>query len=511
MSSQCILICAWLSWTAAALNYWQNSFGRIHLKPLSTMPTSSHLRILTNDNLSQDKDLLSYKIGISIDNINSTVPFTFIDCNLLFLVIANVVNTSTSYFTLDGNIKNLNPTNITISVLAPLAPQDSLVDISTLENEYKLLFEQELSSNLLTSQIRNLSSTLRSKVLENATLQQILIKDMILATQSSSPAVITNTEYDNKYREWTIAFGICCLMLIFLTTCICLIYVQDKALQQHAVDRQVQQQNTLQTDYLHHLLHETTSNNISFAMEQLQCLACGDVKPRYQIVQCGGERPHRYCLECLERYVLICIGQGTTLTLDVLHTKGEIQCPACPYLFSAGRICKSLSPTSVDQYLKIYVQVSEDYQSLQQSLIRKEQQLQDILERDVEKHYHYIIEHILTLHCPNPTCRQVFVDFDNCYALTCSKCKQHFCAWCLQGCDHDAHRHVRRCAFNLHPGREVYADPHLFHVAHRSRRQEALQQYLQENVLAKDREVLMQMLRPQLIELQLEVHLSSSL
>lgn len=51
---------------------------------------------------------------------------------------------------------------------------------------------------------------------------------------------------------------------------------------------------------------------------------------------------------------------------------------------------------------------------------------------------HKIIDEILTLRCPR--CKQAFLDFDGCFALTCGSCPCRFCGWCLEDCgDHDAH------------------------------------------------------------------------
>ena len=40
-----------------------------------------------------------------------------------------------------------------------------------------------------------------------------------------------------------------------------------------------------------------------------------------------------------------------------------------------------------------------------------------------------IIEDILTIKCPRQHCRQAFVDFDACFALTCDACTCAFCAY----------------------------------------------------------------------------------
>lgn len=55
----------------------------------------------------------------------------------------------------------------------------------------------------------------------------------------------------------------------------------------------------------------------------------------------------------------------------------------------------------------------------------------------------HIVEEILTLKCPRCSC--AFLDFDGCFALTCSSCKCGFCGWCLNDCGRDAHPHVLSC------------------------------------------------------------------
>lgn len=46
---------------------------------------------------------------------------------------------------------------------------------------------------------------------------------------------------------------------------------------------------------------------------------------------------------------------------------------------------------------------------------------------------------------------QVFVDFEGCLALQCSRCPCKFCGWCLRDCgDRDAHPHVKKCTLKPH-------------------------------------------------------------
>lgn len=53
---------------------------------------------------------------------------------------------------------------------------------------------------------------------------------------------------------------------------------------------------------------------------------------------------------------------------------------------------------------------------------------------------------IFTPKCP--ACNQGFDEFDGCFSITCSRCSNHFCGWCLQfnsPISDDTHLHCARC------------------------------------------------------------------
>jgi hypothetical protein len=107
----------------------------------------------------------------------------------------------------------------------------------------------------------------------------------------------------------------------------------------------------------------------------------------------------------------------------------------------------------------------------------------------VEQARRHVVEQLLTLKCPH--CRAAFLDFQNCFALTCHRCDCRFCAYCLTSSGLGAaasaasHNHVAQCAFNppqadgtrrysAEPGREVQR----FEDAQRERRKRAVDEYL---------------------------------
>ena len=80
-----------------------------------------------------------------------------------------------------------------------------------------------------------------------------------------------------------------------------------------------------------------------------------------------------------------------------------------------------------------------------------------------------------------PSSNLAFLDFTNCFALTCARCETAFCAYCLHDCRreyNDAHAHVARCKYNIAPGKSIFADFATFEQAQNIRRLPALLDYL---------------------------------
>ena len=78
-----------------------------------------------------------------------------------------------------------------------------------------------------------------------------------------------------------------------------------------------------------------------------------------------------------------------------------------------------------------------------------------------------IVENTLNLRCPR--CRKVFVDFDGCFALTCSvtTCRAGFCAWCLKDSGPNPHAHVSACP----EGYGMHGSLDAFNAHHRRRKE----------------------------------------
>ncbi len=154
------------------------------------------------------------------------------------------------------------------------------------------------------------------------------------------------------------------------------------------------------------------------------------------------------------------------------------------------------------------VAVGEALQEQEQAAQRQVEELQKELQRlatgheaAVLQHRKRIVEDILTLKCPRQECKRAFIDFTGCFALTCSQCKCGFCAYCLEDCGYDAHRHVANCRYNIAPGKRVSASFGVFQSAQQMRRTRLLNDYLAQHVDARTRAPLIQAMARDLADL----------
>ena len=167
------------------------------------------------------------------------------------------------------------------------------------------------------------------------------------------------------------------------------------------------------------------------------------------------EARHFVCNQCLDQYIVSLHANTPPAVLS--QWQGRIQCP--------GFKCESTGFQLIDlfdhlsghgnQILVELVGKVKEYLAIKQNDQVWQRKLE--LERkkgDLERHRRFIQEDILNLRCPR--CNQVFVDFNGCFALTCSRCKAGFCGWCLADCGRDAHRHVANCRLNQNPDRNVF-------------------------------------------------------
>lgn len=115
----------------------------------------------------------------------------------------------------------------------------------------------------------------------------------------------------------------------------------------------------------------------------------------------------------------------------------------------------------------------------------------------------HIVEEILTLRCPRCSC--AFLDFDGCFALTCSNCKCGFCGWCLKDCGYDAHAHVKTCPSKPPEARNeaYFGTKDQFQEAQRKRRRRELIGFLQKLDSVEEQQAALFSLRQDLKDLGL--------
>lgn len=199
------------------------------------------------------------------------------------------------------------------------------------------------------------------------------------------------------------------------------------------------------------------------------CPICGDYFARSSDDGVVCPNSHFQCFECFRNY-LEAAKQPDAINTYINDT-GEVTCPECRSGYSLYQLNCEKCPQDIFQTLH---NILLDHKLRKnEALIRQEaenkmkeelERIQKMSEEDREVHIHreQIISEILTPKCPRPQCRQAFLDFDGCFALTCGnqQCQCGFCAWCFKDCGTDAHGHVANCPYGIIDGRQlsVYGD-----------------------------------------------------
>ena len=223
------------------------------------------------------------------------------------------------------------------------------------------------------------------------------------------------------------------------------------------------------------------------------------------------------CNECFDGHVQ---DQATQEVGRINARHGEITCPyATPQLKCLSKpythevVARHTSSATLRAFLHALTQLQERRLAQEMETQKKEAIHLELarlaklsaLERQVDAARKHVEDDVLTLMCPHAGCRQAFVDFSDCFALTCSRCRGYFCAWCLDTCEswQQSHRHVAGCALNRSPNRSVFGSPALFELAQKDRRIAALEAYVA-SLDAEVRTTLLQALRGTLSMLGLE-------
>ena len=247
--------------------------------------------------------------------------------------------------------------------------------------------------------------------------------------------------------------------------------------------------------------------------------ACGGVEVRTGDPKI--ERRHFICTECFDFMVVSQTSPNNSA--DFNNYGCRIYCPLCPKerrgsietTFDDDVVCKVASSNASKAFIsakELNVRIVE--MSRQEALLEAQKQMfaeklveeQAKYERDMKKkralrvefHRMRIIDRILTSRCPN--CNLVFGFWDACFSVECDTkpdhegikhgCRKFFCGWCVEqtfSTDYACHEHVYHCSFNPRRGeinsKGTYDE---FITAQAKRRTEAIEKYLQEEVMQKE-------------------------
>ena len=257
------------------------------------------------------------------------------------------------------------------------------------------------------------------------------------------------------------------------------------------------------------------------------CTICFCDGPVAQGVCCA-ER-HYTCGDCFEAYVRSEAGKPlgelkkrdgrVVCPSNTDAMKGADRCHAPP--FADKDIASNVSDEAFEAYLRAREKLKEETMAEE---MRTEMERRVELEREraaagagaaekLRAAKEHIIENILTLCCPR--CKQAFVDFDGCFALSCSRCGAGFCAYCLADCGRDAHQHVGTCPEGIASVKAskttrrvggypptVYGSKEAFEVSQKRRRCKHLALYLERHD-AKTRDALLTSLKKELDDLKI--------
>jgi hypothetical protein len=231
------------------------------------------------------------------------------------------------------------------------------------------------------------------------------------------------------------------------------------------------------------LLHEHEENARA---RRRNCVVCFDDFDVDGGLECSSMEPHFLCQECLDGHTIYAVSDEM---LRVFAARGGICCPAVDCIsvpFSHASLASNASEGVYNAYEKARESLKEqeltqrleaDFETRVEGEVQRRQQSSEA-EQELLLSRQHIVDRILTLACPR--CSQVFVDFEGCFALACSRagCNCKFCAYCLTDCGQDAHPHVRQCEHNIAPGRNLFGNAALFENAQHTRRGRMLREFL---------------------------------
>ena len=210
------------------------------------------------------------------------------------------------------------------------------------------------------------------------------------------------------------------------------------------------------------ILEATDSGRGLHLDEERTCVVCYDDFLGFSDgVECDCADAHFVCNECFVASVRSSI---TDTPAKQALRDGHIYCPYATFP-PTQHSCKSGPYDDRVVATKVDSALFDEYQKVQESLVEarvaKEAEIaleikiaaamkkMEEMGAKVFKAQKFIVDDILTMHCPR--CKTAFVDWDGCNSLYCTVagCGCNFCAFCLADCGADAHPHLIRALIQV--------------------------------------------------------------
>lgn len=169
------------------------------------------------------------------------------------------------------------------------------------------------------------------------------------------------------------------------------------------------------------------------------------------------ERRHVMCEECFADYAVI---ESNDAGFD-----GELRCCGFkPYgckaqPFRQVAVIRALPESKATEFAAGCERSKERLVLEEYKHAESERQRREGASSEVERAHTHIVDHILTLRCPNERCGAAILDFTGCLAIVCNRCKSGICAKCFELCGSDAHKHLREGLCKIDPTKHYFADP----------------------------------------------------
>jgi len=237
------------------------------------------------------------------------------------------------------------------------------------------------------------------------------------------------------------------------------------------------------------------------------CICCFDSFNSDQGIQC----PHgHFCCSVGEDPSQQCFAMAVNAQIIQLHTREDnrLLCPECNAPYDKRNVAQNLPDAVFESFEQAVVdsrvakQVDELNAAFDERLHTKVQEVlanygkaDNILRHQAQKYAKDARDTVLNLCCPNPNCRQVYVDFTGCMALQCASCNQNFCAYChnTTADARGAHTHVRECLMNETQNGSYYATPEQIRDAQRRYRTREIKRFLRRHKKALQNAIIIEL------------------